>query len=187
MHEKDNILRILRETRTAIEKEDVVALKELSNQTIHTASIYRDTDNISIAVIIYSVSKIIERKNYQNYKGWSKFFNKFKICLDRAILALENNQEAYFVEQLKCIRKEINSLTGSLKRHIKEVFKKAEINKASRIYEHGISMQQTANLLGISIWDLAAYAGQTGISDVNLSITLSVKTRIKNAMDMFET
>jgi len=186
MQERDNILRILRETRVAIGKEDVLALKELSNQTIHTASIYRDTDNISIAVIIYSISKIIERKNYKNYKGWGKFFKKFKICLDRAILALEENQDDYFVDQLKCIRKEINSLTGSLKKHVQEVFKKAEINKASRIYEHGISMQQTANLLGISIWDLAEYAGQTGISDVNLSVTLPVKTRIKNAMELFE-
>jgi len=186
MQERENILRILRETKVAIEKEDVVALKELSNQTIHTASIYRDTDNISIAVIIYSISKIIERKNYQKYRGWDKFFKKFMICLDRAISALEKNNDSYFVDQLKCIRKDINSLTGSLKKHIQEVFKKAEINKASRIYEHGISMQQTANLLGISIWDLAEYAGQTGISDVNLALTLPVKTRVKNAMEIFE-
>jgi hypothetical protein len=40
-------------------------------------------------------------------------------------------------------------------------------------------MQQTAKLLGISVWELAEYAGQTGIGDVNLSITLSEKDRIK--------
>ena len=57
------------------------------------------------------------------------------------------------------------------------------IKKASRIYEHGISMQKTAKLLGISIWELAEYSGQTGISNVNLSITLDVKERIKNAME----
>ncbi|MBU3913801.1 MAG: hypothetical protein KKE50_06945 [Nanoarchaeota archaeon] len=186
MQERDNILRILRETKTAIEKEDVISLKELSNQTLHTASIYRDTDNIGIAVIVYALSKLIERKNYRMYKNWPKFFKRFNLCLDRAIIALEKNQDKYFVSQLKCVRKEIGSLTGNLKKHIQEVFKKAEINKASRVYEHGISMQQTAKLLGISIWDLAEYAGQTGISDVNLSITLPVKNRVKIAMEIFE-
>ena len=44
-------------------------------------------------------------------------------------------------------------------------------------------MQKTAKLLGISIWELAEYSGQTGISNVNLSITLDVKERIKNAME----
>ena len=47
-------------------------------------------------------------------------------------------------------------------------------------------MEKTAKLLGISIWELAEYAGQTGISDVNLSITMPIKKRIKLAMEMFE-
>ena len=59
------------------------------------------------------------------------------------------------------------------------------INKASRIYEHGISMQRTAELLGISEWELSEYAGRTGISDVNLSITMDIKTRIEKAMELF--
>ena len=186
MKERENLLRILKETKAAIEHNDNITLKNLSNQTIHSASIYRDTDNIAVAVIVYSLSKILERQNLQRYKTWPKFFSNVKICINRAILALEKDQESYFQAQLKCIRKEMNSLSGNLKKHVLEVFKRAEISKASRIYEHGISMQQTAKLLGISIWDLAEYAGSTGIPDMNLSITLPVKTRIKNAMEIFE-
>jgi len=186
MEERDNVLRILREAKTALKKEDVIALKELSNQTLHTASIYQDIDNITTAVIIYSLSKIIERPNFREYNQWPKFYNQATRCIDRSIAALEKNQDDYFRDQLKCLRKNINSLAGNFRKHVQEVFKKAEINKASRIYEHGISMQQTAKLLGISIWELAEYTGQTGISDVNLNITLPEKSRIKQALDIFE-
>lgn len=186
MEESDNVLRILKETKIALKKEDIVALKELSNQTLHTASIYQDTDNITIAVIIYAFSKILERPNFREYRQWPKFYKIATSCIDRAIIALEKNQEEYFRNQLRCLRKSIESLTGNFRKHIQEVFKRAEINKASRIYEHGISMQKTAKLLGISIWELAEYTGTTGISDVNLNITLSERARIKQALDIFE-
>jgi hypothetical protein len=185
MKEADNLLRILKETKEAIKTEDGVKLKELSNQTIHTASISQDPDNIAIAVIIYALGKIIERKNYQDYRNWDSFFDNFTICLNRAIIALEKGQDEYLRDQIKCIRKQISGLSGGLRKHIQDVFRRAEINKASRIYEHGISMEQTAKLLGISVWELAEYSGETGISDVNLSITLPEKTRIKNALEFF--
>ena len=69
--------------------------------------------------------------------------------------------------------------------YIEDVFKKAQINKASKIYEHGISLEKTAKLLGVSMFDLASYTGQA-IADTSEGNTISVKTRIKNAMEMFE-
>lgn len=183
MQEKENVIGILEKTKSAVEKEDTILLKELSNRTIHTASIYGDPDNIAVAVAVYALSKIIERKKYKEYKDWSLFFRNYIKCLNKALTALkEDNLEAFRVE-IEHINKEISHLGGNLKRHIQQVFRKARINKASRIYEHGISMGQTAKLLGITMWELAEYSGETGIPDVNLSITLDVKKRIKNAME----
>ncbi|MEM2462826.1 MAG: hypothetical protein QXD71_01515, partial [Candidatus Pacearchaeota archaeon] len=62
---------------------------------------------------------------------------------------------------------------------------KAAINKASRIYEHGISRAETARLLGITQWELAEYVGLTGIADTDLSITLPIEKRIKLAESLF--
>jgi len=161
-------------------------LKELSNQTIHTSSIHQDPDNVAIAVIVYSLSKIIERKKYTYYEEWPVFYKSYVKSIDNAIHDLEEDDIEGFREHINKIRREIGKLSGRFKKYIQDVFRKAEINKASRIYEHGISMQQTAKLLGISIWELAEYAGQTGISDVDLSITLPIKQRIKQAEEMFE-
>jgi len=186
MQEKEHVLNILKQAKEAVEKEDVVKLKELSNYTLHSSSIHQDPDNVAIAVIVYSLSKIIERKKYTYYEEWPAFYKVYIKSIDNTILDLEKDNIEGFREHTNKIRKAIGNLSGRFKKYIQDVFKKAEINKASRIYEHGISMQQTAKLLGISIWELAEYAGQTGISDADLSITMPIKQRLKNAEEMFE-
>ena len=100
-------------------------------------------------------------------------------------MALEKNNIEGFREEIIQIRKIIENLSGDLKKHIDYVFRRAQINKASKIYEHGISMGKTAKILGISIWELAEYAGKTGIGDVNLGVTMPIKQRIKQAEEMF--
>lgn len=185
MKEATNILRILKETKQAIEKQDIVTIKNLSNQTINTASLTQDPDNIAVAVIVYSLGKIFERNNYQSLPGWNAFHKTIISSLDWSIKDLEKNKEERFRKDIESIRKAIGKLSGKLKGYIKEVFRRASINKASRIYEHGISMEKTAKLLGITMFELADYAGKTGISDAPLGKTFEIKSRIKLAEEMF--
>ncbi len=185
MQEKENVLRILKETKQAIDKDDPVKLKELSNQTIHTASITQDPDNIAVAVMVYSLSKIIERKQYREFSGWNSLYKSILSAVDNSINAIKEEDDIKLKENLTLIRKTVSKLSGQLKIYIQDVFRKAEINKASKIYEHGISMEKTANLLGITMFELASYAGQKPDIDVPLTKTLDIKTRVKTAMEMF--
>ena len=186
MQEKDNILRILEESKEAVKRGDVIALKELSNQTIHTSSVSQDPDNIAVAVIIYSLSKILERKKYQTYPGWDRFYKNYLSAIDRTIISVQNNKDKETKANLELINKVINSLSGDLKIYIQDVFRKAKINKASKIYEHGISMEQTSRLLGLSMFEIASYIGQSEIPDEKMVKTQDVKSRIKLAMEMFK-
>ncbi len=186
MKEVENVLRILKDTKEAIKHGDATKIKNLSNQTTNTASLTQDPDNIAVAVIIYSIGKIMERHDYQQLRGWSNFYRIVGSSLDKAIINLSKGNEKGFRVHFEMIRKAINKLSGKLRKYIKEVFRSAEINKASRLYEHGISMEQTAKLLGITMYELADYAGKTGISDVPISKTMDTKTRVKIAMEMFE-
>jgi hypothetical protein len=185
MQEADNVLRILKETRAALERNDSFNLRGLSNQTINTASLAQDPDNIAVAVIVYSLSKIVERLDYRQLPGWKKFYGNVLLYLDKSIKDIENKDYIRFREDFKMIRGSIENLSGKLKKYIKEVFRNADISKASRIYEHGISMEQTASLLGISQYELAEYAGRTGIPDMPENYTRDTKSRIKLAMEMF--
>ena len=135
---------------------------------------------------IYSLSKIIERPSYRNYSGWENFYKTIVSSIDNSIKALKKDDDKKLKENLELIRKTIDKLSGNLKRYIQDVFRKASINKASKIYEHGISMEKTASLLGISMFELANYAGQTDASDIPMNKTMDVKSRIKLAMNMFK-
>ena len=84
------------------------------------------------------------------------------------------------------LRSAIEHLSGRLKDYIQDVFRKASINRASKIYEHGISMEKTASLLGITLFELASYAGQKEEAELPQTKTIDVKARIKLAEDFFE-
>lgn len=186
MQEKDNILRIFEETKEAIKKNDSAKIKNLSNQTINTASLTHDPDNIAVAIIVYSLSKIIEREGYKKLSGWNNFYNIYIDSINKIIIALKKNDDKNVRKNLKVIRQAIGKLSGTLKRYIQDIFRKAKINKASKIYEHGISMEKTAGLLGITMFELANYAGQTNIPDIPENKTMNIKSRIKLAEEMFE-
>jgi len=186
MIESENILRILKETKEAIQQNDFSKLKDLSNQTIHSASISQDQDNISVAVTIYSIGKIFDRKDYKSMNGWDNFYKMLLDSLDKSIFYLEKKDLDKFRLNFSFLGKAINKISGKLKGYIEDVFEKAKISKASRIHEHGISLGKTASLLGISLYELADYTGSTGIAEVDLSRTVDEKTRIKLVEDIFK-
>ncbi len=186
MREVENILRILKKTKRFIEEGNPFELKALSNQTIHSATISQDGDNIIVAVLVYSLGKVLERNHYRNMEGWTEFYNSVTKNLGLAIKAVEGENVDNARIYLGRIRNSLNKIDGDLSRYIKDVFKKAEINKAFKLYEHGLSTEKTAELLGVSLWDLASYIGQSSIGDAKVAISMPVVKRIKIAEDIFE-
>lgn len=187
MQEKDNILRILEETKQAVKEGNATKLKELSNQTIHTSSITQDGDNIAIAVMVYTLSKILERVEYTSLPGWDRLYKIILDSINNLSLAVSQNNPKKIKKYLTSWRKSIEKFSGKLKIYIQDVFKKAEINKASKIYEHGISMGKTASLLGLTLFELVSYASQKQeIVNLPLGHTIDIKSRIKLTEEMFK-
>ena len=186
MEESQHILHVLKETKNALKNRNYLTIKNLSNEVVHNSSIHQDPDVISVAVIVYSLSKLIERESYKEYANWPRFYKNFLRGIDILIRSLERDNLKQFREEIHFVTRLIDSLSGNLKIYMRDVFRKAKINKASKIYEHGISMETTAKILGISIWELAEYAGQTRVGDVNLSVTMPIKERIKIAEEIFQ-
>ena len=186
MYEKENILNIFQETKEAILRTDSAKIKNLSNRTTNSASLTHDPDNIAAAVMIYSISKIIERTNYQKIPGWDKFYKNYLNSIDKIIEAIKKENYDAYRKEIRVMRSGVSKFSGELEKNIQEVFRKASINKASKLYEHGISMEKTANLLGITLFELASYVGERGISDISGKQAVNVKTRIKFLEDLFE-
>ncbi len=188
MEEKEGnyTINLLNEIKQALSTQNPSRLLELSNQKIHSASCVQDIESITLTIIVYTLGKLIERKNQLKLKNWDQFIKKFNSFIELSIKALiEKNQTAYRNHILKA-KSTLESISPGLKQYTKEVIRNACINKASHIYKHGISMEQTAKILGITQWELAEYTGQTKIADINYNQTINEKSRIKMALEFFQ-
>ena len=74
---KNDILLVLKRAQRYINKGDSRKLKHLSDHTISNVSVFQDTDSLSIAVIVYAISKLIERH------GRNCFLKREKNLLER--------------------------------------------------------------------------------------------------------
>ena len=180
-----NSLEVLQGALDAIKRGDLKGLKDLSNMTVHTASITQDQTSITLAVVIYSLAKMFERTRYERYNGWLGFCKDCVSILEKALEELEHGEDEAFEETLKEHISMINKLDLKLKEYIQDVLLKAKISKGSRLYEHGLSMERTAFLLGITQYELMDYIGKTHIADVRMKVLMHPKDRMKIARELF--
>ncbi|MBI2148923.1 hypothetical protein HYU23_04535 [Candidatus Woesearchaeota archaeon] len=186
-HLKQNIIRVLDKAIKAIKEENIIYLKNISNETVHDATVYQDEYSIAVAVLIYSLSKIHEREeHYGKFKGWKMFCSDCFKGLETAKERLISNDIQGFEKIIKQYTINLEKTDRKLKVHIQDVFRKARINKASRLYEHGLSMGRTAELLGITKFELMDYIGKTYIADVRENITINPVERLKFARGLFK-
>ena len=182
---KKEILAILQQSVAAVQQDDIKTLRDLSNRVIHSAGIYQDESVILVSVVVYGLSKVLERSDYRAYRDWGRFHQVALTSLQEAALALQQGDENRYVSILQGLLKSLDSLGSKLRAYIQEVMQRAHINKASRFYEHGVSVGRTAKLLGVSPWELMDYVGSTGIADVEENVTFDVGKRLKFARGLF--
>jgi hypothetical protein len=151
-------------------------LSALSNQTIHNASIFQDEDSISVAVIMYSLSKMISRDEIKK----EIIENISKACLD-----LEENHLSDYNKKIKEVIEDIKHINGKIDFYIQEVINNAQIKKSGKIYDHGISLSRAAYLLGISQWELMTYVGKTKIIDKSDKDDLLLIKRVEHTRHIF--
>lgn len=182
---KKDILKILEEGLKAISENNIFKLKELSDHTIHDAGIFQDRDSVTIAVLMYSIAKIYERPRYREYNDWNLFANSVVGKLRLAADYLAKNDFKGYEINVKEIFNVVDKLSSKLRDYAKDVIERAKVSKGSRLHEHGLSLGRTAEILGISKWELSQYVGGTGIADVEENITKDIKQRLKFTRGLF--
>lgn len=181
---KQDILSVLEEALKIIKREDIPALDELSNHTIHDASIYQDKDPITIAVVIYALSKIVHRSEFKP-EHWKEVSETVIKDIEDAKAFLENDEDSEYRKVVKNILRQIGKVDDKLKLYIEDVLDKARIVKGSKLYGHGISVERAAELLGISQWELMSYVGKTQIVDAYAEEVIPVNIRLDHAKRIF--
>lgn len=184
--EVEHLIQVITQTQRALEQSDAFQLHQLSDQTIHTASIHQHTDLITIATLIYSLNKLVTRKDRMNKKAWDLLVKKFNAELEKSIRGLKESDSEEFTRHLDHAKELLESYAGkSMHAYVQDIFKKASINKATKLYEHGVSLARTAHLLGLTQWELLDYVGQRGATESPFSATLDEKKRAEAALKFF--
>lgn len=160
------------------EDKDILELKELSDHTIHNASIFQDECSVSLAVLVYALSKIMTRYPQESYE-YKEILKLFLVEKDN----LEKDDENSFNGTMKRLFSLISKIDSKLDMYVQEVINNAQIKKGSKLCEHGVSCAKSAEVLGISQWDLMNYLGKTKI--VEYAPGVDLKSRLKFARRLF--
>ncbi|MEK6853926.1 MAG: hypothetical protein AABX60_01205 [Nanoarchaeota archaeon] len=173
---RQDILEVLGQGIAALNKGDSFRVKELSNNIIHNASIFQDEDSLDTAVLMYALSKTMERGRLD--------VGEVGKLLSKAESALETfNFDEHRIAVKLALRK-ISEADSRLKIFVSNVIDQAQLKKGCRICMHGVSVARTANILGISRWELMQYLGRTTFHDEVVE-TINVQGRLAFARKVF--
>lgn len=179
---RDSILAIIDKVISSVQDRDSEELKRLSNYTIHSASIFQDEDSMGMAIIIYTISKILS-----NQKEIIDETSLKSICinLDKMKQSLIKENDTMFRQKFSNIYKTLAMLDGNTKKYVDEVWQRSKIKKGTVMFEHGISLAQVATTLNVSKWDLMEYVGHTDTFDKEKAKTIKVKERLNFVRNLF--
>jgi hypothetical protein len=175
---KQDIIKVLDKTIHSLENKNVSSLSSISNEVIHNVSIFQDVHSTSIAVLVYALSQILDKTTHINPNIIKE--------LKRAKSALNENNEKIFTQKIRRISLLIEKEDHKLHNYFRHVMDSAKINKGTKLYDHGISTNRVAQLLGRSQWEIVSYLGRTSLSD-SYGFNDNMARRISFARKLFAT
>lgn len=170
-------LQVIKDVLRDLRKEDFIAIEEASDHVIHCASVYQDTSAISLSVSIFALAKMVQRKK--------KIIPKIYDILEEAKNALMEKNDSVYIQALKKLIQVISQEDHKVQKYIKRVMNDAQIRKGFKLYEHGLSLGKTAELLGISHWELMKYIGNVKLPEI-VPDKISLAQRIKYVRSLFD-
>ena len=184
---RKDLLNTLKKIKYALEERDATLLKELSNHTMHISSIYHEKRAIYIAMITYSLSKIIEKKSIEKVHGseLNDFITGTIQNLSALITFLEEKDFNKFTDAIKSILKEISNFDSSFGKYVEDILEFSKVQKGAKIYEHGLSLSNVAEMIGVSKWDLMKKIGEIK-EPKEIETPKTVKERFKKIKKMVE-
>ncbi len=176
---RNDIFQVVRQAIAILQQgqPELGKLKELSNHIIHCATIFQDEDSISLAILVYALSKIMERSRES-----FPVANCLKL-LESASVSLEQKDDVQYREVIKNVFSLIKRIDNKLDLYVGEVIYHASIKKATKMHDHGISVGRASELAGTTQWEMLNYLGKTKVDEHDLFGY--VRKRLNFARSMF--
>ncbi len=162
------------------EAKDVHELRELSDHTIKDVALYKNTDAVSLAVLIYSIYKVF-------YCVQGEKYQKLVRELKNARKHLEQKNFGAYTRSLGRMFSLIKSCNQSVKTHVRDVLYAAKVTKGVTLLDHGLSTKRAAEIMGITEWDILTHVGGTGssVSHSHRHEKVQANKRLQTAHSLF--
>ncbi|MBR9678235.1 MAG: hypothetical protein GOU97_03025 [Nanoarchaeota archaeon] len=184
---REDVLNVIKNVKPAIREERSNRIRDWSNHTIHSISVFQDEFSIGIAIILYSLAKILEKYSLDPSFGpkWKRFKKKILKDFDCMEESVKKGDVHAYSKCTQRITEHLSKIDENYSKYVRQVIESSKIKKGSKVYEHGISLGRTAEMLGISKWELMDYLGVTKNPDVKLNISESLKERWEHTKKIF--
>ncbi len=149
----------------AFQKNDLVKLRQLSNNLIEQASLESDDVLAQLSLISYSLQKLLSKPHIIKTEKWNKVKSTIMLSLSKAVNHLKKKNLIGFKKELNAISEKVLEVDSSMGRYIANIYEKAKIKQASRAYAFGLSLMQARNLTGADEKELLSYIGATKIHE----------------------
>jgi hypothetical protein len=176
---RKDLLKVLKKAQRYINSQDSKKLKHLSEFSIDTAGVFQDQDSLAVAVVMYAISKLLERWGFE-----SEYADEARNLLGSSQFLLEQGKFGEYRDEIKKLFEFTSAIDKQFRVYLDHVLEKARIKKGSTLYEHGISAARASELLGIGQWELLSYIGKTRIHDA-IETVPDVEQRLKFARTLF--
>ena len=157
------------------EEKDIKELEKLSNHGIDDVAVHKDIDLVSLTVLIYSLYKIVDSIPEENYQ-------KILQGLISARNYLQQGNLGGYNRNIKNVFSLVKKSNAKIKVHLQDVLDAAKIKKSAILFDKGLSIGQAAGLMGLSNWDLQAYASKSRLEHHE---KIPAKKRVTTALKIF--
>jgi len=145
---------------------------------------HEDRRFVLLATIAYSFAKLFDKPYIAESRQFKELLPRALERLDTALDALAAGDLKEYDAQLHGIIGDVKHLSQDLGRFVVNIVDKARIKAATQIYAHGASLGRAAEMAGVDKRELAAYVGQTTLTDKYE--TMPVSQRLARARKLFD-
>jgi hypothetical protein len=175
-----DLTKTLESIQDALSKRDAKELSELSNHTMHCSSIYREKRALFIAMISYSLGKIVDKGELERkYAEELEDFVDGMVKNFGALIDFIKKRDFEKVDNaINNMLKTISDFDASFGTYVDDILEFSKIQKGAKAYEHGLSLSNIAEMIGVSKWDLMKKVGETKIHE-EMGAPKNVKERFE--------
>jgi len=170
--------KFLEELKKAFAKPEIVALKKIGNNALHSAALENNRLLAKIALISYSLYKLSTKEHIVRNRNWNSARKAIFKNLENAFRQAREKKFLQVEKQLQLIIDNVVQTDRDMGYFLTNTFDKAKIKLASTAYAFGLSLGQAAELTGTTKEQLLEYIGNTVIHEEKLS-EIGIKKRLE--------